>query len=555
MATVSHTGTRRAVAAPPEPSAEQRAPLAGTWTLVRFMLRRDRVRLPAWTAGLALFAVYVATAIPAAYPSEADLRGAVSLFADPVGRMLVGPAYGFEVASYERFVAGGYGLYFLILVALMSLLLITRHTRVEEQTGRAELVAANVVGRYAALTGALVVALVANAVVAVALFVVLLAVGYGTAGSLLFAAGVGVTGLAFAGLAAVTVQLTEYSRAAAGMAGGVLGAAFVIRAGGDMAEVGGNALSWFSPLAWAQQTAPFVLDRWWPLLLPLAFATVTSALGYRLSTRRDLGASLFAVRPGNAEAPAWLGSPLTLALRLQRASILGWSAAMLAAGVSFGSFADAMLAAAEGMPEAFLELFGDGEMLVAGYLGYMAVFMAYLVGVYAILSLQHLRSEETSGRGEPVLATPVGRVAWLGSHLLVTTAGVVIVLVMAGIGTGIGAAIVTGDAGHVWELAVAHLNQVPAVLVVLGLAALLFGLAPRLIALSWSTIGYALVVGTFGVLMDLPSAAFEVSPFEHLAAMPADAFAATPVVVLTAIALAMTAVGLWGFRRRDLDGI
>jgi ABC-2 type transport system permease protein len=227
---------------------------------------------------------------------------------------------------------------------------------------------------------------------------------------------------------------------------------------------------------------------------------------------------------------------------------------MLAAGLAFGSFADAMLEAAEGMPEAFLELFGDGEMLVAGYLGYMAVFMAYLVGVYAILSVQHLRSEEISGRGEPVLATPVSRLAWLGSHLAVTALGVVVVLVVAGIGTGIGAAIVTGDASHVWEVTAAHLNQVPAVLVVLGLAALLFGLAPRLIALSWSIIGYALIVGTFGVLMDLPPAAFEVSPFEHVASMPAEAFATTPVVVLTAIALTMTAAGLWGFKRRDLDG-
>jgi ABC-2 type transport system permease protein len=227
---------------------------------------------------------------------------------------------------------------------------------------------------------------------------------------------------------------------------------------------------------------------------------------------------------------------------------------MLAAGVAFGSFADAMLTAAEAMPEAFLELFGGGEAVVAGYLGYMAVFMAYLVGVYAILSVQGLRSEETSGRAEPVLATPVSRVAWLGSHLAVTVAGVIVVLAMAGLGTGVGAAIVTGDAASVWDVTVAHLNQVPAVLVVLGLAALLFGLAPRVIALSWVTVGYALLVGTFGALMDVPDAAFEVSPFEHAATMPVEGFAATPVIVLTVVALAMAALGLAGFRRRDLHG-
>ena len=527
---------------------------AGVWTLVRFMLRRDRVRLPAWALGLGVFVLYLSTALPSVYETEAELRSAVGLFADPVGRMLVGPAYGFDAASFERFVANGYGLYFLILAALMSLLLVTRHTRVEEQTGRAELVRANVVGRLALLTAALIVTLITNLAVALVVGLAMVASGFAVEGSVLFAAGIAVTGLAFAGVSAVTVQLTEYSRAAAGIAGGVLGAAFVIRAGGDMAEVGGSALSWVAPLAWAQQTAPFVLDRWWPLLLPLAFAVITSGIGYRLSTRRDLDASLFAVRPGNAEAPSWLGSPLTLAFRLGRASVLGWSAAMLAAGVAFGSFADAMVVAAEGMPEAFLELFGDGDMLVAGYLGYMAVFMAYLVGVYAILSVQSLRSEETSGRAEPVLATPVSRVAWLASHLVVTTAGVIVVLAMAGLGTGVGAAIVTGDVAHVWELTAAHLNQVPAVLVVLGLAALLFGLAPKLIALSWITVGYALLVGTFGALMDVPDAAFDLSPFEHAATMPVEGFAPTPAVVLAVLALIMGALGLAGFRRRDLHG-
>jgi ABC-2 type transport system permease protein len=553
MTPVATTESRRTTGAAPGASGST-GPFTGVWTLVRFMLRRDRIRLPAWSAGLGVFVLYLSTALPAVYETEADLRAAVGVFADPVGRMLVGPGYGFDAASYERFVANGYGLYFLILAALMSLLLVTRHTRVEEQTGRAELVRANVVGRHASLSAALIMAVISNLAVVLVVAVAMLASGFGSQGSMLFAVGVGVTGLAFAGLTAVTVQLTEYSRASAGMAGGVLGAAFVIRAGGDMAEVGGNALSWVAPLAWAQQTAPFVLDRWWPLLLPLAFAAVTSMIGYRLSTRRDLDASLFAVRPGNAEAPSWLGSPLTLALRLQRASILGWSGAMLAAGVAFGSFADAMLTAAEALPEAFLELFGGGEAVVAGYLGYMAVFMAYLVGVYAILSVQSLRSEETSGRGEPVLATPVSRVAWLGSHLAVTVAGVIVVLAMAGFGTGVGAAIVTGDTGYVWDVTVAHLNQVPAVLVVLGFAALLFGLAPKVIALSWITVGYALLVGTFGALMDVPDAAFEVSPFEHAATMPVEGFAATPVIALTLVALAMAAIGLVGFRRRDLHG-
>src|SRR5699024_8411444 len=126
----------------------------------------------------------------------------------------------------------------------------------------------------------------------------------------------GLTGMAFAGITAVTVQLSEYSRTAAGMAGAALGASFVARALGDMAAVGGSALSWASPLGWASQTAPFVHDRWWPLLLPVLLAAVTITAAYLLQGRRDFGASLIAARPGPAQARSSLGTPLGLAARL-----------------------------------------------------------------------------------------------------------------------------------------------------------------------------------------------------------------------------------------------
>jgi ABC-2 type transport system permease protein len=75
-----------------------------------------------------------------------------------------GPGYGREDISPELYVAGVYGVIFFVLAALMSLLLVSRHTRVDEQHGRAELVRSSVVGRFAQLTAALMVALGANLV-------------------------------------------------------------------------------------------------------------------------------------------------------------------------------------------------------------------------------------------------------------------------------------------------------------------------------------------------------------------------------------------------------
>jgi ABC-2 type transport system permease protein len=545
------TPPRTEVAAPASHRGDH--DLVGTWTLVRFLLRRDRIKLPAWTGGFGLFVLYLVSALPTIAATEEDLRGATQLFADPVGRLLIGPGYGFDAPTYERFVANGYGLYFLLLAALMNILLVVRHTRVEEQSGRAELVRANVVGRRAALTAALVVALITDLVTVLVVWVTMVgAGGFGAAGSLLFAASIAVTGLAFAGLTTIPVQLSSYSRAAAGASGAVLGAAFVLRAGGDAAREGGNALSWASPLGWGQQTAPFVLDRWWPLALLLVFAVVTTAVGYVLADRRDLGASLVSVRPGSARGAPWMGTPLGLAFRLQRASLIGWTAALAVTGLAFGAYANALLEGFEQLPDAFLELFG-AEDLLAGYLAYMAVYLAFMVGVYAVLAVQGLRAEETSGRGEPVLATGVSRVVWLGSNLLVIGGGIVVITAVAGAATGLGAAIVIGEWRYVAELTLAHLGHIPAVSVVLAVATLLYGILPRAVPAAWALVGYGVFVGTFGALLELPQIVHDLSPYEHTAQLPLESFTLTPFLVLTAIAAAVTGLGLLAFRRRGIN--
>jgi ABC-2 type transport system permease protein len=526
----------------------------GVGTLVRFLLRRDRIKLPAWTGGLGLFVLYLAAALPNVAGTEEDLRGASQLFNDPVGRLMVGPGYGFDEPTIERFVANGYGLYFALLAALMSILLVVRHTRLEEQTGRAELIRADRVGRSAPLTATVIVAVITNLVGGLLVFVMLVGyAGFAVQGSLVFAASIVATGLAFAGVTTITVQLSQYARAAAGMAGGVLGLAYLLRAGGDMGARGGTALSWTSPLAWPQQTAPFVLDRWWPLALSLGFAVATTAIGFVLAERRDLGASWLATRPGAAEGAASLGTPLGLALRLQRASILGWGISLAIGGMAFGAYADAMLDAFGELPDVFSELFGGGDQLLAGYLAYMATFLAYLVAAYAVTAVQGLRGEETGGRLEPVLATPLGRWSWLGSNLAVIAGAVVVILAVGGFFTGIGAALVTGDARHLWELTLAHLNQAPAVWVVLAVATLLFGLLPRAVPAAWALVAFGLIAGTFGPLLDLPEAVLDLSPFAPAAAMPLEGFRFAPVAVLTLLAVGIAAVGFLAFRRRDLD--
>lgn len=527
--------------------------LAGAGVLTRFLLRRDRVRLPAWVGGLGLFVVYISAALPQLAPTQEDLEAVVPLFSQPVGRMFTGPAFGMEAPNYDRFFAAGYAPYLYLLAALMSIMLVTRHTRVEEQTGRAELVRANVTGRHAALTATLLVAVVTNALAAVVITGLAMAAGFAPAGSALVGAGTGLTGMAFAGIAAVTVQLSEYSRTAAGLAGAVLGASFVARALGDMAAVGGSTLSWVGPLGWPAQTAPFVYDRPEPLLLLVALAAASILGAYLLQGRRDFGASLFPARPGAPYAHPLLGSPPGLAARLQRGAFLGWGVAIALLGVVDGAFTQALIDAGEDMPPTVQALFGtDG--LVDGYVAFLGSFVSLLIGVYVVSAMQTVRAEEGRGRLDGVLGAAVGRASYLGSHLLVVALGVVLISAVTGFVTGVAAAEVTGDWAILGDVVAAHLGLVPGVLLVLAVCAALYGWVPRLMTpLAWALVALAALVAFFADLLDLPGWFVTLSPFHHLAELPLQDFELAPFLLLIGLAAALAALGVFGFRRRQVN--
>jgi len=539
------------------PVAPRGSSLTGSGKLLGFMLRRDRIRFPAWVLGMTIMLAYFANTLGTVL-DEQTVETFSAVAANPVMALIGGPGYGYEDITVGRLLVGMYGGYMMIGAALMSIMTVSRHTRVEEQTGRAELVRANVVGRHAQLVAALILVGLMNV-----LTTLLMAVAFhfspvepdSFAPSLLFACSIGAVGIVFAGVSAVTVQLSPFSRAASGIAGAVLAATFVIRGLGDMSFVqNGNLdwLSWLSPFGWAQQTAPLALDRWWPLIISLTVTLLLVIAGFALQSRRDLAAGILPDRLGSAVAPAWLRSSLSLAFRLQRTSLAWWSFALLAAGITFGAFVQPMAENAEGMPEEILAAFGGADGMVEGYLGFMSIYYAIMVAVYAILAIQALRAEEQGVRTEPVLATAVSRTGWLTSWVTVTALGSLWLLVLAGLGNGIGAATSTGD----WDLfgpaLLGQVIQTPTIWALLGLAIAIYGLAPRLIGLTWLVLIYGGMLTMFGDILNLDDTVLATSVFRHIGQYPAESISWPAVGVLTLIAIALVGAGLVRFRRRDL---
>lgn len=530
------------------------APLAGTPALLRLMLRRDRMRLSLWALGIGLMGFYFAGAIQVVAEDQAQLAQMTTMFADPVGRLMTGPAYGMDAPSFERFYAAGYILFLFILTALMSIFTVVRHTRAEEQTGRAELLRANVVGRHATLTAAALLVVLADVLVGLLVTAGALTAGYATAGSLLVGAATVAVGVFFAGAATATVQLSASSRGASAMAGALLGLAYLIRMGGDMAEQGGSALSWFSPLGWSQQTAPYVHDRWWPLL-PLAGCAVAFLwLGYWLSTRRDVEASLMPSRLGRAGARPSLGTPTGMAHRVLRGGLRGWTIALVLTALLFGSYAESMIDAADALPEEFAAVF-SGDSMMLGYLAYIALFLALFVAAAGVSGLSQLRGEETHGRAELILSAPMSRTRWLAAHLTVLLLGLGLMLLLTGLGTALGALAVLGEDGaqHVDDLVLASLHQAAPVLAIVGIVVALFGWLPRLAGpVGWLLLGYAAVMINFGSLLELPAVLEDLNVFGHLARFPVEDVAWTPVLMLGGIGVVGIVLGAIGWNRREV---
>ena len=193
--------------------------LAGTWSLVRLILRRDRIILPLWVAVLALLPVAIANTLADLYPTAAERQSYLDIVtANPALSALYGHAYGSGLGALTAWRLGGT----VLLVGLATLLTVIRHTRAEEVAGRRELLGATVVGRQAPLFAALVVAFGASLALGALVSVGLVAYGLPTTGSVAFGLSWTMFGWAFAAVAAVAAQVTESARVARGISIAVL---------------------------------------------------------------------------------------------------------------------------------------------------------------------------------------------------------------------------------------------------------------------------------------------------------------------------------------------
>jgi ABC-2 type transport system permease protein len=526
----------------------------GTSTLVKLALRRDRIKLPVWILGIVLLVAVIAGAYKEFSLSE--MRDIIVMAsASPGMRLLVAPISIESIGELGTFFLFRTSFLIAVITGLMSIKIILRHTRQNEETGCAELLASTVTGRYASLTAALIVAFTANIVLAVLVALALIGNGLSTAGSFAAGASFGAFGIVFASIAAVTAQLSESSRGSSGLASIALAFTFMINALGNVmgkVNAGGMGfqsswLVWLSPLGWIQQVHAYHRNNLWILVLCGGLFVLMTYLAFILVNRRDVGRGILAARRGPAEASESLLSPLGLAWRLQRGTLIGWLVPMAVFSVVFGAASQEFGDTIEGM-EMFQQVL---EASVASFRYMLIAVSSMIISIYTIQALLRKKSEETGGTLEPVLATAVKRIQWMASHILCSVLGTTLLLLVFSLGIALSSGAGGSEAGNLIKFS---LYQGAAIVSIAGFATAVYGLFPRSARpLCWIAVLISILAGPFfGVMINLPETLRNLSPFTHIGLALSDITTGSIITLLTT-GIGMGSIGIVSFNRRSLS--
>lgn len=538
------------------PTGRRATETAGVGMLVRLALRRSRWFWAIWIFALWITIVATRTTYNTLVEPGGDLGATMAALAgNPTMRAMLGPP--FDLLTVGGFIMFRVGTFVACAAAMMAALGVIRATRAEEEDGRIELLRSGAIGRHAPLLAGVLVALGGCGLLGLLIAVSQSAAAPPVAGAVVTGVGIALVGAVWVGVGAVAAQLSESARAARGIALGILGGAYLVRALTDGSADGSTmrSLNWLSPLDWAALARPYSGERWWVLLLPAALAVALIALAFRLESRRDLGAGMRAASPGPADAAASLSSADGLAWRLDRAGIIGWLIGIVifayAVGTLSGSF-DQLISDSPQMADMFRRMGrGAADLKAAFYVAMLAI-MVVVIAMHGLQLIARVNREEDLGHTELMLATATSRRRLLGGHLTLALLAPTVLLLATGALLATPEAISSGNARVIWDIMLAAGALLPGVWLVVGVGTALVGLAPRLFPVAWALLGWTLFIAWVGQLLNLPDAVTSLTPFAALPGLPVQPMNWTPWLIETVMAIVLIVIGFVGYRRRDI---
>jgi ABC-2 type transport system permease protein len=365
-----------------------------------------------------------------------------------------------------------------------------------------------------------------------------------------FALWVGFIAMCFGGLAFALAPVLGRA-GSAGVAGLVMVGLWVASG----LDVGGPLVA-LSPFHWTADHIPLVGMYDWPgLALVGVVAVVFLALGVELFTRRDLGVTAGLSLPATPGVVLGVRGPVSRAFGDELPRSLAWGIGLFLFGALLASLVKSMTDSIRTSPDLmkiFATIFPDFDLASAG--GFLQLYVAlfYIAAGFAGATfVAKWASDETEGRLEMILTTPMARARWaiaggIGALLAIA---VMTVLFAAGIGVGAAAGGVAAGQAMIGSAALGLFA-----IAIVGIGVAVGGLWRTSLA---AEIAALVVVATY--LIDLLAPPLKLPDWFHQLALTAHLgqpmigqWDAAGIVACVALAVGGILLGAWGMSRRDV---
>jgi ABC-2 type transport system permease protein len=315
-------------------------------------------------------------------------------------------------------------------------------------------------------------------------------------------------------------------------------------------------LTWWG---WTHDHVALAGEYAWPSVLLVAGVVAgLLAFGVEAFARRDIGVTTALPSPSLPRPLLGLGGPLGRLVSHNLGATIAWGLGVGFFGLAIGGAAQDFMEQLDESP-AFLDLlrtvFPNVDYASAGgFLQLLFVeFGVILAGLATASFVSGWASDETSGRLEMVLATPLSRARWAisGGMAMLANVALFVALTAAGIAVGVGT---TGSEIGTPLVGSLVLGAYGAALVGIGHA--VGGLIGTRFAATFVVVFVVLTwfIQLLGPLLGLPQVVRDLALTSHFGQPMVGAWDWTGVVAAAVLAIGGIALGTWGFSRRDLRG-
>lgn len=531
---------------------------AKTGYLLKANLKQNRFKHLIWIAILVGLFAAASTKFNVLFGTQTDINAIVTTLKTPAMVSIFGEFSATKPYTTANVFASEMLVFMGMFMVFMNISLAISNTRAEEDSGLLEMVRSRTVGRLAPTYATVLEILLINGLMGILYVASLIAADLNGAtmeGDILMGVSIASIGIMFGFISLLMAQLANNSRSANFMSYGLYGIFYLIRM---MTDVSNPDWTWLSPVGWIQKTAIYTDNNWLPVVLTLGLGIICLLVSIKIVTTRDIGSGVLSARNGKDQAGRFLSSPLGLVLSVERNSIIGWIFGGFVLGAAYGSIFGT-IGDIIGSNPTYRKVLGVSQIhaanrdLILNYLNMLGLFFVAIAAVSGILVIFRLKSDDKKGYLEILHSKSISKTRLAFSYFGVGT--VVSMVVFSGMLAG---AFFVGNSSLKDPIAIKYFWQtmlgfLPATLFFVGIGTFLTGSLPRLTNVLWIYLAASVLVKMFGPLLDLSEDIANISPLGWVGKVPLDKVDNTLLIILLAVFLVLTVLGLVGYNKRDLE--